>query len=80
MITIYAHGCANCGVNAVFIRQIKAYAKENDVMVEVKNSKYEEGIRLEHLNWLSSAGLAADNYQPIVVEGNNVKGLRQWRV
>lgn len=71
---IYIHGCSTCGINAAYIRKIKANNK-----VEVINSKYSEQDRKDHATNLMIAGLKVENYDPIVVEGTKITPLRLWK-
>lgn len=75
---LYIHGC-DCGVNSIYTRAVKRYAQANDMEFEIKNSKYSETDRIEHATYLSVAHLNLDTYQPIVVDGGKVVGLREWQ-
>lgn len=77
MIQIYLYGC-NCGQKAKLTRKVKAYAKENNIEIDILNSKYDLDARFDHMNWLRLNGLDTSIYQSIVVENNSVVPLSQW--
>ncbi len=78
MIKIYKYGCATCGVDGVYVRRVKAYAKQHQEIVEIVNSKYDELGRTEHAEYLKSKGLDSDAYHSIVVYNGEVWKLRSW--
>ena len=78
MITIYLNGCSTCGVNSVFVRRVQSYGRRNSIDVDVKNSRYDEGVRAEHVKALLYSGLPTGEYAPIVVEDGLVTKLREW--
>lgn len=73
-MTIYIYGCSTCGVNAQYIRKVKAHSE-----VEVINTKYDKVARQEHANYLRLMGLDLSTYSPIVVDGDKVTLLRLWQ-
>jgi hypothetical protein len=79
MITIYLYGCSTCGVNAVYVRRVKAYAQEHNQTVEVRNSKYDVDARQIHVEYLESMFGRVSDYIPIVIDENgNATELRKW--
>lgn len=58
--------------------QVRLYAKKVNAPFELKNSRYDEDLQFDHLNWLRLNGMDTSSYQPIVVEDNKVVGLSEW--
>lgn len=75
---VYLHGCQDCGIDSVLLRKVKRYARENDIDLEIKNSKYNEANRIDHAANLGMAGLSTQSYQAIVIEDGKITRLREW--
>lgn len=74
---MYYHGC-RCGKLGNLIRDVQSYADRNAIEFEAKNSKYDDDVAFDHLNWLRLSNLSTDSYQAIVVRGNSVQLLSGW--
>lgn len=79
MITIYVYGCQTCGIKAQYIRKVQSYGLQNKVHVRVLNSKYDRLARQDHAHYLDQANLSLTDYQPIVVQDNEVRRLLGWQ-
>lgn len=75
---IYVYGCSSCGVAGTWVKRAQKYAAKNNIECEVRNSKYSEEDRIEHVINLKLAGLDADTYQPIVRDGTTITRLRDF--
>lgn len=74
-VILYIHGCQTCGVTAAHIRRVKRLGFEPDI----KNTKYDAQARAEHSTYLVNNSLDVSGYPPIVVEGDTVTLLKEWR-
>lgn len=75
---LYIFGCASCGINGIYVKKLIRYTTQNNIELEIKNSKYDKQAREEHAIKLKEAGLDADTYQAIVVDGDKITRLREW--
>jgi hypothetical protein len=73
------YGCHTCGVSGLYVNKVKKYAQINGRSLEIKDSKHDKSIREEHTIKLKEAGLDPDNYQALVIDGNNIVRLREWK-
>lgn len=79
-IQLYIYGCQTCGVNATYVRRLKALYNKGDIELDVKNSKYDTDALVQHTDFLKSTGMDVDTYPPIVVHDGEVTPLREWRL
>jgi hypothetical protein len=80
MITVFFHGCSVCGLLGTYVKQIRQYAKDNNIEFTLKNSKYSEDDRMDHAMHLTSIGENMDFYAPIVVKDDVVILLSKWSI
>lgn len=75
---VYIYGC-NCGTTGQATRKLKAYAKENELNLEMRNSKYDLEARQEHINYLKNLGEPLDGYPPVVAYNGVMLLLSLWK-
>lgn len=80
MIEVFAR-CTTCGLNGIKVRQIKRWAKDNDIPIAVHTSGTLKTTAANdvHMMYLKQSGLPENLRIGIVVEdGKKVTRLSEW--
>lgn len=76
-MTVYYYGC-RCGKVGTYIRKLQRYCAENNINLELKNSKYDKDVLEEHLECIKFLKLKGDKYTPLLKWDNIIMELFAW--
>lgn len=78
MLIVFYYGC-NCGSLSSMIRKVHRYSKLNEIEAKTINTKYNHEQRTTHAQYLSNLEVVGGGYPAIVVDGESVILLSEWK-